>query len=264
MKIVSAKKRVVLTALGFMNGLSLLLLILLSSKFNSVILLNVFLLNTLFTLALYQLFSKAVGLSDEDPSRSNQTVHLSESQKERLKEIQIKIERSEYEGALNLIGDYATEDYKDLLEALKLPYVLAVMLGRYRKICSEEDIEFSIQISEGEKLSQVKMNFLVNIIGNLLDNALDEVRSLKTDRSITIKMEPTSDEQVAIWVLNPIKHKHMNLDNLFKAGFSTKKKTSGMTHERGFGLSLVQELVTKQEGQIKVYIQDQICFEVII
>jgi sensor histidine kinase regulating citrate/malate metabolism len=264
MKKVSAKKRVVLMALSFMNGLILLLLMFLSSKLSGVILLNIFLLNLLLSLALYQLFLKEVSRVSEKYPQSEQTVHLTQSQKERLKEIQAKIDKNEYEDALSLIGDYATEDYKDLLEGLKLPYVLAVMLGRYRKICSEEDIEFSIQILDGEKFNKVKMNFLVNIIGNLLDNALDEVRTLKIDRNITIKMETTAEDQVIIWVLNPIKHKHMNLDNLFKEGFSTKKKVNGMTHERGYGLSLVHKLVEEQQGQIRVYIQDQICFEVVI
>lgn len=264
MKKINAKKRVVLTTLAFMNGLILFLLMIIFLKFRNLMLIHIFLLNAVISIALYRLFLKELDLNDEIEMNSDQNGYLSEGQKKWLKEIELNIDHNDYDCALKLIGDYAAEDYKDLLEELKLPYVLAVMLGRYRKICSEEDIDFSIQISEPEKFNQVKMNFLVNIIGNLLDNALDEVRGHKVDRNITIKIEPTSDDQVAIWVLNPIKHKHMKLDDLFKAGFSTKKRSSGMTHKRGYGLSLVQELVTEQQGQIRVYIQDQICFEVII
>lgn len=257
------KKRLILLELGLSNGLLAVLSMSLLGKISWVLLLNIAVVNGLLSYLLYKHFSKTTdnNASHRDRPQSNQT--LDADQRQKMSQIQHWMDQGAYDKAMSQISDYAMTDYKDLIEKEHLPYVLAVLLGRYRKICAEEGIAFHLQIHKDLNFNNQKMNFAVNLLGNLLENALEEVRQLKTRRKITVQIEP-GEAQVCYRVFNTLKQTKIDTEAIFKPGFSTKKSQTGSRGDRGYGLALVMALVEENDGQIRVYLQDEICFEVIL
>lgn len=265
MKKAISKKKIIIRQLGILNALLLLLLLGIATSsdvFSIKMAMSLWALNALATLGLFWHFVQTTQGQKQLPDLSDSNHYVDDHQREKLEAIQHHIDQGDFVSALNLISDYAMADYKDLIDDYKLPYVMAVILGRYRKICREECINFEIQLPKTIQFNTDKMNFFVNIVGNLLDNAYDEVRAHKKDRIIIIQFEAESGERIAVRVFNPIRHKDIAVDKIFQPGYSTKKGTQ--KQDRGYGLSLVEELVCEQKGELHVYVQDMICFEVIL
>lgn len=254
-------KKALIHTLVTINLTTALILTLNFDSLGFIILFNIICGNIVASLCVYLILEKSIRKNQLRKARLEVGRAVSQTPKERLDLIQKCIDNHEYATALKLIGDYAMEDYKDLIENQKLPYVLAVILGRYRKTCMEESIEFRIQTEEPFEVNNLKMNYSVNIIGNLVDNAIDEVRTLKGERFIGISISSLGNDQIRIAVSNSIK-RNVDLEKIFKPGYTTKKAANH--GKRGFGLSLVSELVEEQGGEIKVTLTDYITFEVIL
>jgi two-component system, LytTR family, sensor histidine kinase AgrC len=93
---------------------------------------------------------------------------------------------------------------------------------------------------------------LVEIIGNLIDNAFEYVMTLDAGRRkvfITLSSDDTHDY---IEVRNPyFGDENINAGILTKKGYSTKEKT-----ERGYGLYNVKCIVMKYNGRLNLYVEE--------
>lgn len=243
------------------NLTTLLIIALNFSALSIIILFNIICGNIAASLCIYAFYDSRLRKERMNKEKSESQNAPQETSKDRLTIIQKYIDQQDYATALKLIGDYAMEDYRDLIEEKHLPYVIAVILGRYRKTCLMEDIDFHIQTEDPFTVNHLKMNYAVNIIGNLIDNAIDEVKDIKGERFIGITIGTVNQDQMRITVTNSYKRK-IDVNKIFKPGYTTKKAANH--GKRGFGLSLVSELVQEQGGNLLVTQSDYITFEVII
>lgn len=128
---------------------------------------------------------------------------------------------------------------------LECPIVIAHI---YSKMCEAEKkgIELKIDFSCSLQGTAVPDVYLIEIIGNLLDNAMDEVESRKKKEKILFSITPKG-KGICISVLN--EHEKIRYDSykdFFKQGFSTKGKN------RGVGLPYVKKIVEKYDGNIEI------------
>jgi len=93
---------------------------------------------------------------------------------------------------------------------------------------------------------------MIEIIGNLIDNAFDYVKTLEEqDRKVLIRIDNEKDQKI-IEVRNTyFLYKSDNFDNMSKKGYSTKKGD-----RRGYGLYNVKCIALKYNGKLNIYSED--------
>ncbi len=165
----------------------------------------------------------------------------------RLHTIAGLIQLEEYEEALDFISDVArirTEVSHILTTQIKDSSISALLLAKYSKA---EECRVKLVIDEDSRLNQLPegMNCqdLGSVIGNLIENSLDEVKNDGTGR-IDIRIAEENN--------------HLNIrvkdngggispeigDQIFNQGFSTKKG------QRGSGLFIVKRIIEECRGTI--------------
>lgn len=128
---------------------------------------------------------------------------------------------------------------------LERPLVVAHI---YTKMCEAEEKQIEMQTEFSCSLENIDVPdiFLIEIIGNLLDNAMDEVS--EREKHERIRMEIIDDgNEICISVGNEhekIPYKEYSL--FFKDGYSTKGES------RGVGLPYVKKIVDKFHGHIEI------------
>ena len=128
---------------------------------------------------------------------------------------------------------------------LENPLVIAHI---YQKICEAYDkniiieTEFSCSLN-GMKISDI---LLVEIIGNLLDNAIDEVICRNMNEKIYLSIGK-KDEKIYIEVANEHEKIAFNVyKNFFNSGYSSKGD------DRGYGLSYVKKIAKRYGAELQV------------
>lgn len=104
---------------------------------------------------------------------------------------------------------------------------------------------------------------LVKIIGNLIDNAFDEVNKFPSGEREVIVNGWSESNQVTISVSNPVLPDFQveDYNQMFSIGYSTK----GDGEHQGLGLSVVKERIEHYKGTIEVCVEDGwICFKISI
>lgn len=148
-----------------------------------------------------------------------------------------------------------TEYGNKLLDNCKYDSILtccdnAILAGYiyYRCIaCEKEGIEVLYNIRVGTALCSFALHEIIEILGILIDNACENI----LEQNIEIKCIKLdlieSDTEIKFLVSNPAKYlTSMEIEKLFKSGYSTKGKN------RGIGLSRVWELVRERDKEISV------------
>ncbi|HUC92702.1 MAG TPA: ATP-binding protein [Paenibacillus sp.] len=125
-----------------------------------------------------------------------------------------------------------------------------VFLKAKSAIAMDKKIRFDFDVSElPQSFSAVKSIDLVRIVGNLVDNAFDEVMKLPAvERRVSLRIRIDHDESVVITVSNPgepLSVSHQK--DIFSPGFSTKKGDHS-----GLGLPIVIERTRHYGGQVEV------------
>ncbi|GFH42080.1 two-component system sensor histidine kinase DcuS [Lactococcus hodotermopsidis] len=139
-------------------------------------------------------------------------------------------------------------------EKIKTPALTGFLLGKFNE-ASEQEILFILEeTSEIPELEgNEKLQNILRILGNLLDNAKDAV-SGKIDGQVRISLNYEEDGQIFIIQVsdNGSGISDSVKEEMFKRGFSTKG------NHRGFGLNLVQNIVKNQKGILEVHSQKEI------
>ncbi len=174
------------------------------------------------------------------------------------------IQLKRYDQALDYIFE-VTEEQEELTRFLsgriKDYSVAGILLGKYSRA---KELHIEMEIDRNSRLttlpSNLDSNAMVLILGNLLENAMEEVQGLPADRRkirCAIMQDGTSIRIMVAdsgrGILPEIRHR------VFQRGFSTKG--SG----RGFGMSLVREYVEMAGGTITLQTgQDGTTVEIVL
>ncbi len=95
----------------------------------------------------------------------------------------------------------------------------------------------------------IKSVDIVKIIGNLIDNALDEASQLAADERWIELRGTMKDNKLLLTIRNPGRHiPDDDLQHIFQPGYTTKD----MIHHSGIGLSIVKERIEYYNGVIQV------------
>lgn len=123
---------------------------------------------------------------------------------------------------------------------------LAILLQT--KKLAIENYHIAVKITaDNDPFDKVKTNDLINILSNLIDNAIEATIELpEEERKIAISCK--TDNSFYEFVIVNTGSKIIHKDQIFKQGYSTKKAEQGRI--RGQGLFIVNETVNKYNGTI--------------
>ena len=144
--------------------------------------------------------------------------------------------------------DITENNNRLVFEQIKDPKVQGIILGKIGK-ASEKKIAF--QIDENSSLEilpeHIETGQLTTIIGNLIDNALEEVGKQKGEKHVSFFALDLGQDIIFEVTDNGSGIPDEEIDHIFKKGFSTKQKDG-----RGYGLANVSEAVDDLGGTIEV------------
>lgn len=159
------------------------------------------------------------------------------------------IQLEEYESALKFITDVSTSKNKlsnILTENIKDSSIAGILLSKYNK-ADEYNIKFVIdEHSNLEKLPHIISQEVVSVVGNLIENSIDEVEYDGTGY-IHIRINSNRNE-LFIKISNNGKTIPLELrEKIFEQGFSTKDG------QRGHGLYIVKKIIEDFKGTIEIF-----------
>jgi len=195
---------------------------------------------------------------------------------------EVRARQHEFDNHLNcILNMHVTIDNYDELVKRQSEYILGIADDRknsfvpllklsnkvlaafvYTKIVSvKKDVSFEIEVGSRQVPSNVPDRDMVEIVGTLIDNAVEACYENNNQISISIGED---DDKLLFIVRN--KHDKISLSKLgefFTKGYSTKTTTG----KRGLGLYNAKKLVKKWKGEIFVHNEEvkgenYICFGV--
>ena len=138
---------------------------------------------------------------------------------------------------------------RNLIDDIADPYISGLLIGKF-SVAEELNIDMMIHPNSilHTRLSAKKREVLLTAVGNIIDNAIDELRD-KEKRQIALYFTDIGDEVIfeiedSGSGISPEKMPH-----LFTQGFSTKNEAN-----RGYGLANVKQLLDEVNGTL--YLED--------
>ncbi|MFT4004600.1 MAG: sensor histidine kinase [Lacrimispora sp.] len=171
------------------------------------------------------------------------------------------IQLEEYEEALQFISDVArirTEISYILTDQIKDSAVSALLLSKYNKA---EECRIKLTIDESSRLNKLPQGMnsqdLGSVIGNLIENSLDEVKNDGTGR---IDVRIAEEEQ---FLTIRVKDNGEGIipelrEKIFEQGFSTKEG------QRGWGLFIVKKIIEECGGEIRLTSEEGVQWDITI
>lgn len=155
------------------------------------------------------------------------------------------------------------EEINEVNDIIRIGHpAIAALIQAKIALAMRTKIDFNYHFTGLEGLSLgVKSVDIVKIIGNLIDNAFDEVNKFPPDEREVMVNGWSESNHLTISVTNPV-HPDFQLDDynkMFTIGYSTK----GDGEHQGLGLSVVKERIEYYKGTIEVSVADGcICFQI--
>jgi Signal transduction histidine kinase regulating citrate/malate metabolism len=171
------------------------------------------------------------------------------------------IQLEEYEEALQFISDIAkvrSNISNILTENIKDPSLSALLLAKYNKA---EECRIKLKIDENSKLTKLPEHItsedIVSVVGNLIENSLDEV---KNDGTGLIYIKITEDEGFLNIKIRdngggiPPEYR----ERIYEQGFSTKEG------QRGHGMYIVKKIIDESKGTIEFDVNEGVLWNISI
>lgn len=159
----------------------------------------------------------------------------------------VTVVNKDYESVIKSMSRYIVELEKknDLGKLIKLDNkVLAGFLYSKQKLAEEKGIDFEIEINDYDFSTNLLDYELVEVIGNLINNAFET----EVDDNIVKLILSKNQDMDIIEIRNKYPYlRHEIINSMFKKGFSTKVGKS-----RGYGLYNLKEIVEKYHGEINI------------
>lgn len=142
-----------------------------------------------------------------------------------------------------------SEDYPIHLEAANLNALVKETLLSYYDQFETMDFQPVVEITEEELTSLIDENASKRVLENLLSNALEHSAG-----NVRLSLERQGNEAVLI-MKNKRKHAdQMQVEKIFERFYTTDQTRQS---SKGLGLTIVQSLMNRMEGQISAEIQDE-------
>lgn len=161
------------------------------------------------------------------------------------------LQLDEIEEAVRLIQQetaHHEKQTKHTLNHIEDKKVQAILLGKMGK-ASEAKVELTVD--ENSSLAQlpahVDISKVIHIVGNLIDNAIEEVEASEAKKVSFFITDIGNDLIIEVQDSGRGIHAE-NLDQLFTQGYSTKLEKA----DRGYGLAIVKKAVEDLNGWIEV------------
>jgi len=171
------------------------------------------------------------------------------------------IQLEEYDKALQFISDVAkvrSNISNILTENIKDPSISALLLAKYNKA---EEIRVKLKIDEASRLTrlpeQMTSEDVVSVLGNLIENSLDEVKNDGTGL-IYIKIVEDGNSLKIRLKDNGGGIPQEYRDKIYELGFSTKEG------QRGHGMFIVKEIVDEAGGIIELDADEGVLWNITI
>jgi len=124
------------------------------------------------------------------------------------------------------------------LSKLKLTGIRGLIIT---KVLHAENENISVHIEISDEIDEIHMDMidLARILGIFLDNAIEANENTDSEKSIDIAFYKTNEDTLFIIIENTFHGEQINLEEIYKEGFSTKGEN------RGKGLSNVKSILEK-------------------
>lgn len=127
------------------------------------------------------------------------------------------------------------------------PYLYTLLINKLHK-CKDINIDMELNLYDVKYLNLIDAIDIVNIFGNLIDNAIFEVKELPENlRKICVDVYKEEDNLIVEIFNKGPKIREDVLEKMFSKGFTTKGKEGS-----GIGLYNVKNIVDKYNGSIEV------------
>jgi two-component system, CitB family, sensor kinase len=137
----------------------------------------------------------------------------------------------------------------DVMGAVDEPVLAALLLGKAAQ-AAERGVELSLDVAGGIASAEIPASDLVTVVGNLVDNAIDASADAPAPRAVRISITGSETELlVQVADSGPGLPGHL-VESAFTRGWSTK--VSVTTAGRGLGLALVNQVVRRHGGTVRV------------
>lgn len=162
------------------------------------------------------------------------------------------IQLGEYDDAIHFINEEAKRTQK-MIELLQKqisdPVITGLLIGKLNE-ATERKILLSIsESSNWSKLPpHLSKNDMVTIIGNLIDNSMEAVEKNERVKLITLHFIEYGEDLIFEIEDNGVGMSLEEQKLIFKQGYTSKKEG-----HNGFGLAIVEAVITKYEGFISLY-----------
>ncbi len=157
---------------------------------------------------------------------------------DKIRNYALKLTNNEFESGLHFYN--TGNKYLDGLLAIK------------RDTAVNNDIYFDVDVETTLENIQVDDVDLTTIVGNIVDNAFDAVRTNPPEKNMIVSLAfYEEDDKLQIAISNngsEITEQHKK--HIFEYKYSTKNKD---VSQRGYGLFIVKELIQKNNGEISFH-----------
>ncbi|MBQ3053741.1 MAG: Spo0B domain-containing protein [Clostridia bacterium] len=161
------------------------------------------------------------------------------------------LETKQYDEAkkfIHCIRSVPTEEIIKITKRVSNQRICALLIG---KLISAKEIGVSVNVTSGSNTDVLTSGVLeeeyISIIGNLLENSIEELNLIKQDRKTIDVLINTSEKWTLITVTDNGRGMDAEtLEKIFEMGYSTKGQN------RGVGMSTVLQIAKKHQGNVEV------------
>lgn len=166
--------------------------------------------------------------------------------------IQGLLQLGEHDKALDYLNTLSKE--VNVIESIKIDVSnpgLSVFLQTKKLSAQNHNIDIQFEVLH-DSFDKIKTTDLIKILSNLIDNAIEATVELpEEERKIDIVCKVDSNKYIFEITNTGPTINEKDKEQIFKSGFSTKRAKQGK--ERGQGLFIVKEVVSRYGGEISIH-----------